>query len=142
MYSSNDREWHVYTQGTLRPPVKERTPIAEKGWWKFMMSKGKVPSKERNVFLQSDIMDLKKNGKSFSWKLYRCSSTPLIFSRSDIWYDNLRVRTLTVCPRLAKRVLSSYKTRSAPPITLAIETSATRRIFRKDGTLVAQFYRK
>jgi hypothetical protein len=67
MYSSNEREWHVYTQGTLRLPVKERTPIAENGWWKLMMSKGKFSSKERNVRLQSDIMDLKKNGKSFSW---------------------------------------------------------------------------
>jgi hypothetical protein len=45
IYSSNEREWHVYTQGTLRLPVKERTPIAENGWWKLMMSKGKFSSR-------------------------------------------------------------------------------------------------
>ena len=107
IYSSNDREWHVYTQGTRRLPVKERTPIAENGWWKLMMSKGKFSSKERNVRLQSDMRDLKKTGKSFSWKLYRCSSTPLIFSTFDSWYGNLRVKIWTTCPLFAKRVLSS-----------------------------------
>jgi hypothetical protein len=66
IYSSNDREWHVYTKGILRLLVEERTPTAEKGWWKLITSKGKFSSKERNVFLQSDMIDLKKNGKSFS----------------------------------------------------------------------------
>jgi hypothetical protein len=66
IYSSNDREWHVYTNGTLRLLVEARTPTAEKGWWKLMMSMEKSSSKERNVPLQSDIIDLKKNGKSFS----------------------------------------------------------------------------
>ena len=94
-----------------------------------MMSKGNFSSKKRNVFLQSDMIDLKKNGKIFFWKLYRCSSTPLILSTSDSWYGNLRVRSLTVCSRRARRVLSSYNTRSAPPITLAMETSAAMRMF-------------
>jgi hypothetical protein len=45
------------------------------------------------------------------------------------WFPSLRVKMLTSCLRLDRRVLCSNKTRSALPITFEIETSATKSVF-------------